>query len=382
MLNPDRPAQAGNNRKPLRDPARSALDALVERLLASGQDVERLAHVRWIEAEWEQTRRNYLPPAPAVEREPHVLPLPGRTAFEHTWSFSALIRPRSASLHEEAPADDERSVEATLLEDFDATATLEAAPISAPHPALLELATLRGPEFGNALHTMFETRRIGMPLAEQRDLVRRALRAEGVRLGEMPLDTALTRIAARLDAALAAELAPGLRLGAVGARQQRAEMAFHFVLDAVSVKRLGEVCAQHGEAALVPADIPSTTLRGLMTGKIDLVFEHAGRFHVLDYKSNDLGSRLDAYLPEALGVAMDVHHYRFQALLYTIAVDRYLRQRIPGYRRDRHLGEAIYLFVRAVGLAPGAGVWRHRFDAALLDAVDAVFGARSMGAAA
>ncbi len=223
---------------------------------------------------------------------------------------------------------------------------------------------------------MFETRRIGTPMIEQRDLIRRALRAEGVRLGEMPLETALTRIAARLDAALAAELAPGLRLGAVSARAQRAEMAFHFVLDAVSVKRLREACARHGEPELVPADIALTPLRGLMTGKIDLVFEHAGRFHVLDYKSNDLGSRLDGYRIEALGAAMDAHHYRFQALLYTVAVDRYLRQRIVDYDRDRHLGDAIYLFVRAVGLAPGAGVWRHRFDAALLDAVDAVFGAQ------
>ena len=67
--------------------------------------------------------------------------------------------------------------------------------------------------------------------------------------------------------------------------------------------------------------------------------------------------------------------YRFQALLYTVALERYLRQRLPDYRRDRHLGEAIYLFVRAVGIAPDAqpraGIWTQRFDDGLLDAVDA-----------
>ncbi len=40
------------------------------------------------------------------------------------------------------------------------------------------------------------------------------------------------------------------------------------------------------------------------------------------------------------------------------------------------LGEAIYLFVRAVGIAPDAapraGIWTQRFDDALIDAVDAV----------
>jgi len=124
--------------------------------------------------------------------------------------------------------------------------------------------------------------------------------------------------------------------------------------------------------------VPPTSvqqLRGLMTGKIDLVFEHAGRFHVLDYKSNRLGSatRLSDYAAPQLERAMADDHYRFQALLYTVAVDRFLRQRIPGYRRDR-LGEAIYLFVRAAGIAPDiaprAGIWTQRFDDALIDAVD------------
>ena len=300
-----------------------------------------------------------------------------RTEFERTWSFSALTRPRSDSLREESPADDEASVEAVPLVDaLDALAPFAPAVESAPHPALLELATLRGPEFGNSLHTMFEMRRTDIAMAAQRDLIRRALRIEGVRLGEMPLNAAVTRIAARLDATLAAELSPGLRLGALSARAQRAEMAFHFVLDAVSITHLREVCARHDQAALVPSDIAPSTLRGLMTGKIDLIFEHAGRFHVLDYKSNDLGSRLDAYMPQALGRAMDVHNYRFQALIYTIAVDRYLRQRIDDYDRHRHLGAAIYLFVRAVGLAPQAGVWRHRFDDVLIDEVGAVLGAQ------
>ena len=119
-----------------------------------------------------------------------------------------------------------------------------------------------------------------------------------------------------------------------------------------------------------------------MTGKIDLILEHDGRFHVLDYKSNYLGDHLDGYTPDALRVAMDGHQYRFQALLYTVAVDRMLRQRMPGYHRERHLGEAIYLFVRAVGLAPKAGIWRHRFDDALIDAADAALAGRLEGVAA
>jgi exodeoxyribonuclease V beta subunit len=77
---------------------------------------------------------------------------------------------------------------------------------------------------------------------------------------------------------------------------------------------------------------------------------------------------------------MDQHHYRLQALLYTVAVHRYLGQRLAGYSPERQLGEAIYLFVRAAGHAPGAGVWTQAFDPALVRAVDAVFSAQEAAA--
>jgi exodeoxyribonuclease V beta subunit len=159
-------------------------------------------------------------------------------------------------------------------------------------------------------------------------------------------------------------------LGALPASALCAEMPFEFALGEVSLQRLREVCD------FVPPT-NAQKLRGLMTGKIDLVFEHAGCFHVLDYKSNRLGgaTRLSDYAAAQLEIAMADDHYRFQALLYTVAVDRFLRQRITGYRRDR-LGAAIYLFVRAVGIAPDvaprAGIWTQRFDDALIDAVDTV----------
>jgi len=117
------------------------------------------------------------------------------------------------------------------------------------------------------------------------------------------------------------------------------------------------------------------------------VFEHGGRFHVLDYKSNRLGDgvRLSDYDGAMLARAMAHDHYRFQALLYTIALDRYLRGRIDGYRRDRHLGEAIYLFVRAVGIEPDAlpraGIWSERFDDTVIDGVDAALAADAEAAA-
>ena len=41
-------------------------------------------------------------------------------------------------------------------------------------------------------------------------------------------------------------------------------------------------------------------------------------------------------------------HYPLQALLYGVALHRYLRWRLPGYDPERHLGGMLYLFVRGM----------------------------------
>ncbi|MFC4821714.1 UvrD-helicase domain-containing protein [Dokdonella ginsengisoli] len=366
-LSPERPKQRGG-RKGV-DPERSPLDAMLERLLRDG-DPSALPHVAWSEAPWSWPWRHWIateaaPPAPrTVRREPADAP------FEYRYSFSALSHGAYAGALEERAASDEDS----------AVAPGDDAPLpaEAEHPQLAWLAPVAGPEFGNAVHAMFERRRIGQPMAQQHALIRRALRDERVRLRERSIDELVPHLAARIQAALDAPLLPArdpaLTLGGLPAWAQRAEMEFDFLLDEVSLRELRRVCD------FVPGSAMQD-LHGLMNGKIDLVFEHAGRFHVLDYKTNRLGDgrRLSAYAPQRLEATMTDSHYRFQALLYTVAVDRYLRQRVAGYRRGEHLGEAIYLFVRAVGIAPEApraGLWTHRFDEALLDAVDRLFAGR------
>jgi exodeoxyribonuclease V beta subunit len=200
--------------------------------------------------------------------------------------------------------------------------------------------------------------------------VQRCLAAWDVRAPLSP-DVLAARIAARLDAVLATDLGDGLRLDALPEGAQRAELGFDFALEGATLSHLRAACAAHGADALVPASLGARTLRGLMTGKIDLVLRHADRYHVLDWKSNRLGEQLADYAPSRLTAAMDAHHYRLQALIYQLALHRHLRAHLAGYDPARHLGEPLYLFVRAVGLAPGAGIWRGELPVALLHAVDA-----------
>ena len=79
--------------------------------------------------------------------------------------------------------------------------------------------------------------------------------------------------------------------------------------------------------------------------------------------------------------------YRLQALLYTVALEGYLRARLGvAYVRETHLGDCWYLFIRAVGLSlpdgTPCGVWRHRFSAGLLDAVESALAASTQQEAA
>lgn len=99
-------------------------------------------------------------------------------------------------------------------------------------------------------------------------------------------------------------------------------------------------------------------LSGQLTGSIDAVLRVPGadgrpRFVVVDYKTNRLtrpgaAATVDDYAPDRLARAMADHHYPLQALLYSVALHRYLRWRLADYDPAVHLGGIAYLFVRGM----------------------------------
>jgi exodeoxyribonuclease V beta subunit len=100
------------------------------------------------------------------------------------------------------------------------------------------------------------------------------------------------------------------------------------------------------------------------------VFEHGGRYWVLDYKSNALGSRDVDYTQDAMDAAMLEHRYDVQAAIYLLALHRLLRARLgASYAPEHHLGGAIYLFLRGVH-SPTAGCCHLAPPLALLNELD------------
>ena len=120
------------------------------------------------------------------------------------------------------------------------------------------------------------------------------------------------------------------------------------------------------------------TLRGYLTGSIDAVLRTRTdiatheQYVVVDYKTNRLSPRDELltawhYRHAAMETAMIDAHYPLQAVLYSVALHRYLRWRRPGYDPERHLGGVLYLFLRGMssanplddaGFTPGVFAWK------------------------
>lgn len=167
----------------------------------------------------------------------------------------------------------------------------------------------------------------------------------------------------------------GIALSMLAPSQRISEMAFTFRLAPVGYSRLAQVLEDAGEKdwALASKTLRFETVKGMMTGFIDLVIEADGQYFVIDYKSNRLGSNDAAYHPYALRHAMATHHYYLQYLIYSVALHRYLRSRLPGYDYDRHFGGIAYIFMRGLGDDKSSGIFRDRPDRQLIEALDTLF---------
>jgi exodeoxyribonuclease V beta subunit len=90
----------------------------------------------------------------------------------------------------------------------------------------------------------------------------------------------------------------------------------------------------------------SRQLEGIMNGKMDLFFEYDGRYYILDWKTNYLGSSPEDYSAAALAEAMRENNYHLQYLIYTLAAKKYLGSRLKTFDYATQFGGVIYFFVR------------------------------------
>ncbi len=172
-----------------------------------------------------------------------------------------------------------------------------------------------------------------------------------------------------------------IRLADLPARRKRVEMGFHYPLQGLNAAALSRLLLDRGfsDNPLIRQAVERLAfpqVRGYMKGFIDLVFQASGRFYLLDYKSNWLGSEVAAYGQPRLAAVMVGDDYWLQYLFYTLALHRYLQTRVTDYDYDRHFGGVFYLFLRGMqpDRSPETGVYRARPDKALILALDRFIG--------
>lgn len=266
-----------------------------------------------------------------------------------------------------------QSVEAP---DYDMTAAVsgdETGAEVAAVPVRSIFAFPRGARAGTCLHAMFE--RLDFTQGDRErleDLVNRTLTGHGLDAVEWtPV------VADLIERVLATPLdEKGLRLALVAPDRRLNELEFTYPLGNLRADGLRRVLERHGYAVGPFRDmienLEFSPLRGYMKGFIDLVFEAGGRFYLVDYKSNWLGPEPAAYRRELLDGAMARESYVLQYLIYTVALHRYLRLRVPDYDYERHFGGVYYLFLRGMdpALGPERGVFLDRPAPELVAALD------------
>ncbi|NTU53524.1 MAG: exodeoxyribonuclease V subunit beta [Chlorobiaceae bacterium] len=155
-------------------------------------------------------------------------------------------------------------------------------------------------------------------------------------------------------------------LGALKKGSWSTEFEFFLPLRLITAPELAKVLLKHG---LIPGGTdPATAMqaldfnpvKGMLMGFMDMLFEAQGRYWLLDWKSNHLGNTIEEYHRLRLDKAMQENLYPLQYLLYTVALDRYLALRVPGYHYETHFGGTIYVFLRGVSQEHGEPYGFHR----------------------
>ncbi|WP_313271896.1 exodeoxyribonuclease V subunit beta [Stenotrophomonas sp.] len=330
-----------------------------------------------------------LPARLSPEREQALPPVREvRRSVPHDWwvySFTQLAHAEGG--HDTAAAATEDSGGAA---DEPAQVDVDAEPATEAAVAQPEVFDPRfaGSRFGNVLHAALENVDFGIwrdwqPGEQapegQAEIIAKAMRADGYIDEEIEDGVAL--LTELIGQTLTVALPEGGALHSLGEGERRAEIEFHFAMQPTTVPALLRVLHAHGVVRGRNGFGLRRQLEGLMTGKIDLTYVRDGRWYVLDYKSN----RLPDYAPAQLDAAMRHSEYDLQALIYTVALHRWLRFRIgAGYDYARDFGGIRYLFCRGLdaGRTPSPGLYAHNFAPELVHAVDELFAGGRDGHAA
>jgi len=166
------------------------------------------------------------------------------------------------------------------------------------------------------------------------------------------------------------------------------ESEFYFPMEKANISHLSKLLTDHRNMGNPSKSnnivkLPQyRTLKGMMHGFIDLVFEHQGKFYVCDYKSSHLGDDYTDYTHDAIRNNIEKNYYDLQYLIYCLALHRYLQRNVVNYDAKQHFGGVYYLYLRGMTNNKqyhGAGVYYRQITLNELNQLDNLFNGIAVG---
>ena len=220
----------------------------------------------------------------------------------------------------------------------------------------------RGAHTGTLLHNIFEEIKFDNP-----ESIREVVKLELLRLGFE--DQWLQTVETLIKDSVSHFLMGDFQLSGLSKKDYLVEMEFHFPVNQISAQHL--LTLIRGKEALEANE----SLDGYMKGFIDLIFVHEDKFYILDYKSNYLGEAQEDYTEEKLREEIYHSNYDLQYHIYTVAVHRFLAQKVKNYSYEKHFGGVIYLFLRGVNIHEnGSGVYFDRPGLEVIEEMNSMMG--------
>ncbi|MBN1498589.1 MAG: exodeoxyribonuclease V subunit beta [Spirochaetes bacterium] len=201
-----------------------------------------------------------------------------------------------------------------------------------------------GAKGGNCIHEIFESINFNNPDNHEPEVLKTL---QKYNFDEIHLDTILQMI----DNVLKFKMSDGINffsLSQLSNKDYRNEIEFYFpILNISAEKIINTVNMQYPDFGK-DSSLNFSDISGFLKGYIDLIFHINGKYYILDWKTNYLGSNVSDYTRLNIKSAMDQHLYYLQYLIYTAAADKYLKNRIVNYSYEKNFGGVFYFFVRGI----------------------------------
>ncbi len=277
-------------------------------------------------------------------------------------SYSGLVK--HGSHHANQQESDEALTDLLRL-DVDSSDEEDQEALIEPQASIFTFP--RGARPGTFLHTLFEEVEFTEPACNESNqaVMIELMEAEQLEPSWLPI------LQQMVDTVLATPLdGKGLILNQKTPSQRLVEMEFLLPIEVLSAPALNRVIQRHDPLSARAGDLGFHTVQGMLKGFIDLVFEHQGKYYVLDWKSNHLGDDPSYYHGEALRDAMAGHRYDLQYQIYALALHRFLRSRIANYDYEQHFGGVYYLFLRGMDGESEHGIFSAKPSKEFLEDMD------------